>query len=160
MEYAHLGTGMKFPPEIDMATGQFKTVSGNQAVKESIYLILMTQKTERLVRPGFGSDIMSYTFMDTSATMLSIFRRNITQTLMRQEPRISDIDVSTDYREKDGMIIVNIDYMVSSTNTRDNMVFPFYLNSGEEQPAETEMEDGSIPVSFYDENGNATDDHL
>ncbi len=145
---------MKFPPEIDMATGHFKTVSGNEAVKESIYLILMTQRTERFMRPDFGSDIMSYTFMDTSATMLSIFRRNITQTLMDEEPRISDVEVSTEFREQEGVVIVNIDYLVSATNTRDNMVFPFYLNSGEaEEGVSDSGQEEAIPASFYDENG-------
>ena len=153
MANSFLGTGMKFPPEIDLATGRFKTVSGNQAVKEALYLILMTQRTERIVRPGFGSDIMGYAFMDTGSTMLSIFRRNITQTILEQEPRISDVDVTTEYRENEGVIIINVDYLVSSTNTRDNLVFPFYLNSVEEEPAE-DTEKETIPVSFYDENGN------
>ena len=153
MANSFLGTGMKFPPEIDLATGRFKTVSGNQAVKEALYLILMTQRTERIVRPGFGSDIMGYAFMDTGSTMLSIFRRNITQTILEQEPRISDLDVTTEYRENEGVIIINVDYLVSATNTRDNLVFPFYLNSVEEEPVE-DTEKETIPVSFYDENGN------
>ena len=158
MNNSFLGTGMKFPPEIDMATGRFKTVSGNQAVKESLYLILMTQRTERIVRPYFGSDIMGYTFMDTGSTMLSIFRRNITQTIIEQEPRVSDIEVTTDVREKEGVIIINIDYLVSSTNTRDNMVFPFYLNTVEEE-IETEQGAGeTIPASYYDENGYDTEE--
>ena len=103
-----LGTGMKFPPQIDPATGRFVTVSGNRAVKESLYLILMTQTTERLVRPEFGSDIMSFTFMDTGTTVMSMFRRNITETILNQEPRISDVDVDMEFREKQGAIIISI----------------------------------------------------
>ena len=143
----YLGTGMKFPPQIDPATGRFMTVSGNQTVKEALYLILMTQTTERLVRPDFGSDIMSFTFMDTGTTMMSIFRRNIVETIMSQEPRISDINVNLDYRENQGAIIINIDYLVASTNTRDNLVFPFYLErGGEEETAENESYE-----DYYDE---------
>ncbi|MBQ1880758.1 MAG: GPW/gp25 family protein [Lachnospiraceae bacterium] len=141
-----LGTGMKFPPQIDPATGRFMTVSGAKNVKESLYLILMTQVTERLVRPDFGSDIMSYTFMDTGSTMMSIFRRNITETIMSQEPRISEVNVDMEYVENRGAIIVNIEYLVSATNTRDNLVFPFYLDKGgaldEEEPVE--------PEDYYD----------
>ncbi len=122
---------MKFPPQIDPATGRFITVSGNKAVKESLYLILMTQTTERLVRPSFGSEIMSYTFMDTGTTMMSIFRRNITETILAQEPRISDVDVSMEYRENQGAIIISINYLVAATNSRDNLVFPFYLDRGQ-----------------------------
>jgi len=137
---------MKFPPQIDPATGRFMTVSGAKNVKESLYLILMTQVTERLVRPDFGSDIMSYTFMDTGSTMMSIFRRNITETIMSQEPRISEVNVDMEYVENRGAIIVNIEYLVSATNTRDNLVFPFYLDKGgaldEEEPVE--------PEDYYD----------
>ena len=149
-----LGTGMKFPPEIDKATGRFRTVSGEEAVKESLYLILMTQRSERFVRPSFGSDIMSYTFMDTGETMLSIFRRNISQTILEQEPRISDVDVQTEFVEKKGMVIVSINYIVSDTNTRDNLVFPFYLNTGEEPEEEPDADAEQLGPTYYDEYGN------
>lgn len=143
---------MKFPPEIDRATGRFRTSDGNEVVKESLYLILMTQRTERFTRPDFGSDIMSYTFMDTGATMLSILRRNLLQTIMDQEPRISDLDITMDYREKQGCIVIDIEYLVTSTNTKDNLVFPFYLNRGtaEEEP-DTEVMTGPV---YYDESQN------
>ena len=134
-----LGTGCRFPVQVDPATGRFMTSSGNQSVKESIYLILMTQRTERLTRPDFGSNIMNYTFMDTGATMLSIFRRDISEAILSQEPRIADVEITTEFHENQGMILVNIDYLVSDTNTRDNMVFPFYLDRAaepEEEPAE------------------------
>ena len=150
-ERKFLGTGLKFPPEIDRATGRFKTVSGEEAVKESIYLILMTQRSERFVRPFFGSDIMSYTFMDTGETMLSIFRRNITQTILEQEPRVSDVAVSTEVAEKQG-----INYIVSDTNKRDNLVFPFYLNTGEDtgEEGDLDLDAQQLETSYYDENGN------
>lgn len=137
---------MKFPPEVDPATGRFVTVSGNRAVKESLYIILMTQTTERITRPGFGSDIMSYTFMDTGSTMISIFRRNITETILAQEPRISDVDVRVEYNEGQNAMIISIDYLVASTNTRDNLVFPFYLDRGEAQDEEPENEE----AYYYD----------
>lgn len=155
-ERKFLGTGLKFPPEIDRATGRFKTVSGEESVKESIYLILMTQRSERFVRPSFGSDIMSYTFMDTGETMLSIFRRNITQTILEQEPRVSDVAVTTEVAERQGMVIVSINYIVSETNKRDNLVFPFYLNTGEEtgEEGDLDLDAPQLETAYYDENGN------
>ena len=137
---------MKFPPQIDPATGRFVTVSGNQAVKESLYLILMTQRTERLVRPDFGSDIMSYTFMDTGTTMISIFRRNIMETILAEEPRISDVSVDIEYNDSLNAMIISINYLVSSTNTRDNLVFPFYLD----READEDEESGTEEAYYYD----------
>ena len=152
----YLGTGAKFPLQVDPATGRIMTVSGNRAVKESLYLILMTQVTERLVRPDFGSNIMSYAFMDTGTTMMSILRRDLTQTILQQEPRISDIQVETEYRADLGAVIIRINYMVSATNTRDNLVFPFYLDRGSHREEQTEIE--PLERIYYDDDSMMEED--
>lgn len=130
-----LGTGMKFPPQVDPGTGRFALSSGAQSVKESIYIILMTNQGERWLEPTFGSQIMRYTFMDTSLTMLNIMSNELRTFLLEQEPRISNVEVDINPAVKDGCLIVNIQYTIADTNTQDNLVFPFYLNaSGEEAP--------------------------
>jgi len=131
-----LGSGMKFPPSINPATGRFEVSKGAVSVKESVYLILMTQKTERWVRPEFGSSLMSYTFMDTGATMLNIMARDIANDLMNQEPRIGDVDIRIDAETKPGCLIINIGYLIIETNVRDNLVFPFYLDTSWEEEEE------------------------
>ena len=125
-----LGTGIKFPPAIDLGTGRFMMSSEEQNVKESVYLILMTQRGERWLEPNFGSNLMSYTFMDTSVTMLNIMANSLRSILLEQEPRISNVDVEVDPEVKDGCLFVTIQYTVAETNTQDNLVFPFYLNAG------------------------------
>ena len=130
-----LGKGMKFPPQINQATGRFMVSSEEQSVKESIYLILMTQRTERVVRPDFGSNLMSYTFMDVNVTTLAMMRRSLTEQILTQEPRVGNVEITVDPNTKDGCLIVNIDYTVSATNQRDNLVFPFYLNADVEEEA-------------------------
>lgn len=128
-----LGTGVKFPPQIDPGTGRFALSGGAQSVKESVYLILMTNRGERWLAPAFGSRLMSYTFMDTSLTMLSILSDEIRELILSQEPRISDAQVDIDSESKEGCLIVMISYVLAGTNTRDNMVFPFYLNAVREE---------------------------
>lgn len=129
---AFLGTGMKFPPQINKATGRFMTSSEKENIKESIYLILMTQKTERFMRPNFGSSIMQYTFIDTNSSVLTLMSRNIREDIELQEPRVENVVVDIDPEVKKGCLIVNIDYTVVSENTHDNLVFPFYLNAAME----------------------------
>ncbi|MCR5594704.1 MAG: GPW/gp25 family protein [Lachnospiraceae bacterium] len=137
MAQEFLGTGMAFPPRIDPATGRFVTSSGSQSVKESIYLILMTQVTERFTRPYFGTETSSYVFMDLNLTELTIMKRELTESIMSQEPRVSRINIETEMREQQGYIMINIDYELAQTNQRDNLVFPFYLNA-EPEPEEEE----------------------
>lgn len=140
-----LGSGMKFPPQIDPATGRFRVAREEESIKESVYLILMTQKTERWIRPDFGSSLMSYTFMDTGTTMLNMISREISEDLISQEPRISDVEVRIDAASKPGTLIIYIGYIIRDTNVRDNLVFPFYLDTAweetQEGPEPTEIEE-------------------
>ena len=142
-----LGTGMAFPPRIDPATGRFVTSSGSQSVKESIYLILMTQVTERLTRPYFGTETASYVFMDVNLTELTIMKRNLTESILQQEPRVSSVDIETDMKSQQGYIMINVDYVLADTHQRDNLVFPFYLNA---EPVPDEEEEYYEP-EFVDE---------
>ena len=137
-----LGSGMKFPPQVNTATGRFVVSSEEESVKESVYLILMTQKTERFLRPEFGSNLMSYTFMDINMTTVNMMIRSLTEQLLKQEPRIGEVVITTDSQVKEGCLLVNIDYTIRSSQIRDNLVFPFYLNaSAEEEAYEPEQYD-------------------
>ena len=140
---AFLGQGMKFPPQVNPATGRFMTVSKEQSVKESVYVILMTQKQERLMRPNFGTSLMSYTFMDTGVTALNMMSRELSTDIMRQEPRIADVQVDIDSKSKEGCLFININYRVRESNVKDNLVFPFYLDATWEEK-ENEHEFGEI----------------
>ena len=137
MEQSFLGTGVAFPPQIDPATGRFKMSDGDQSVKESIYLILMTQVSERLTRPDFGTNTASYVFMDVNQTELTIMERDLTDSILLQEPRISRVSISTNMEAQQGYIMINIDYTLAQNNRRGNLVFPFYLNA-EPEPIDEE----------------------
>ena len=132
-EKAFLGTGMKFPPQIDPGTGRFAVSSLEQSVRESVYLILMTSQGERWLEPGFGSQMNSYAFMDTSPTVMRMLSDQLQEMLLRQEPRISEVEVEVDPQQREGCLVISIRYTVAATNREDNLVFPFYLNVTREE---------------------------
>lgn len=132
-----LGRGMKFPPQVNPATGRIVTSEDQQSVKESIYLILMTQKTERLMRPEFGSRAAGYVFEQTDATTLHLMASELESDILSNEPRVANVDVDLDYNSKPGCLFVNITYEIRGENTTENLVFPFYLG---EQPEEESTE--------------------
>ena len=136
--FSNLGQSMKFPPQVDPATGRFVLSSGRDSVRESLYLILMTAVGERIMNPDFGTKMMSYTFMDTSLTMLNIFISELKNTILEQETRISEVDIDIDADSKGGALIINIDYYLVDSNFMDNFVFPFYLNNEAEFDEMTE----------------------
>lgn len=123
-----LGTGMKFPPQINPATGRFAVSSEEESVKESVYLILMTQKTERFLRPEFGSDLMSYTFMDINITSVNMMIRSLTEQILSNEPRIQSVSITTDEQVQKGCLLVNIDYVIRSSQVSDHLDVPLYLH--------------------------------
>lgn len=125
---AYLGSGLKFPIQVNRATGRAVMSHAEQSVKESVYIILMTQKGERFARRDFGSRLFSYTFMDTSVTRINMMAREVERTILEQEPRISDVDVDVEPRLDKGCLIVNINYVIAADHTRGSLVFPFYLN--------------------------------
>lgn len=137
---AHLGKGLKFPVQVNPATGRFMYADGQTSVKESLYLILMTQRQERWIRPDFGSRILSYTFMDTSYTRLNMMSRELEQTILSQEPRISSVDIEVQAQLDKGVLLIDITYTLAETNTRDNLVFPFYLYSSQLEDKNGSME--------------------
>lgn len=132
---AYLGSGLKFPIQVNRATGRAVMSHAEQSVKESVYIILMTQKGERFARRDFGSRLLSYTFMDTSVTRINMMAREVERTILEQEPRISDVDVDVEPRLDKGCLIVNINYVIAADHRRGSLVFPFYLNveAGEEE---------------------------
>lgn len=131
----YLGSGLKFPIQVNKATGRAVMSRAEQSVKESVYIILMTQKGERFARRDFGSRLLSYTFMDTSITRINMMAREVERTILEQEPRISDVDVDVEPRLDKGCLIVKINYVIAADHTSGSLVFPFFLNveTGDEE---------------------------
>ena len=128
-----LGQGLKFPLQVDPKTGKFAMVSGEDDIKEAIGIILRTVRGERVMRPGFGSDVMEYMFAPVNDSLDEGLAFEIQEELTYQEPRIKDIQVSIrSGGTPDGSVIADISYVVRSTNNRYNHVYPFYVTEGSE----------------------------
>ena len=127
---AFLGVGFKFPIQVDEHTGRMATVSYEEDIKEAIRIILMTRKGERLRNPKFGCGIHEYAFASLDYTTISAMKREVETALVQWEPRIENIDVSVDTDQKEGMVLIEVGYVVRSTNNPFNIVFPYYINEG------------------------------
>lgn len=128
---AFLGVGVKWPPQVDKMTGKFMTSSYEDNIRESIQIILMTKKGERIMRPEFGCGIYQYAFGTMDYTSFSRMEKEVEEALYTWEPRITDItvNVSQDSKEE-GRLNIAISYVVRATNNPYNMVYPFYINEG------------------------------
>lgn len=128
-----LGTGVKFPPQIDPVTGRFQMVSYEEDIKEAIYVILMTSKGERVMQPDFGCNLGEYVFELSNPTYMSLLKKEMIEALVKWEPRIDEIEIDINTTEiYNGKLQLNISYIVRATNNEDNLVFPYYLEAREE----------------------------
>lgn len=126
-----LGTGFSFPIEVDEATGRMKTVSLEEDIAQAIQIILMTRKGERVMRPEFGCDIYEYAFDTMDYTTRFQMEQAVKRALMIWEPRIINVEVHiNDEQETEGRLLIEISYVVRSTNNPFNLVYPYYINEG------------------------------
>ena len=128
-----LGTGLKFPVGVNKVTGRFEMSSNEEDIKESIYIILMTQKGERLLLPNFGSNVNDYVFEVMDETNLTLMSNNIKTSIEMYEKRIKDLDINVVIdKNQQGKLILDIRYKIAENNLPGNVVFPFYLQEGDE----------------------------
>ena len=113
----------------------------------------MTSKTERLVRPEFGSRINSYVFMDIGITQTSILQRELREMILTQEPRVSDVIINIEDQTRQGRLIINIAYEIANTHQRDSLVFPYYLER-EDEISEPEYSEYDIETTEYEESNS------
>lgn len=123
-----LGTGWQFPISSDEMTGRVVESSYEENIRQNIYLIVMTKKGERVMRPDFGCDIHKFMFDIMDYTTLIRMRQAVKHALIQWEPRITDIQVEVlDQVQESNSVQIRIAYRVRTTNNPFNMVFPFYL---------------------------------
>lgn len=111
------------------ADGHVAGASGEDKIRQSIWLILSTAPGERLGRPDFGCGIHDLTFAQLSAGTLGEVSRAVTAALHLWEPRIDVLaSEARPHPEDPNGILIEIQYVVRATNSRLNLVYPFYLS--------------------------------
>lgn len=128
-----LGTGWKFPVQLDEKTGRIAMSTMEEDIKEAIRIILLTNIGERVMRPDFGSNMQDYVFESDSVAFLTSVRNAVIDALTRHEPRITNIDVDVRMQgSSKAEAVISIGYTVRSSNNYFNLVYPFYLLEGVE----------------------------
>lgn len=105
---------------------------GEQVVHQSIWLILGTALGERVSRPDFGCAIHDLVFAPINASTLGQLDQAVREALEIWEPRIDLLGVRSEpSQEAEGAVTIAIHYVIRATNSRFNMVYPFYLTPAE-----------------------------
>ncbi len=128
-----LGVGWSFPPEFHKQDGltDVKMVAEEEDIQESLTILLSTRPGERIMQPGYGCGLHSMVFETISQSTITEIRDVIERAILFYEPRITleivEVGVENVY---DGRIDIQLNYTIRKTNTRSNVVYPFYFIEG------------------------------
>ena len=126
-----LGIGWSFPPAFDSPQSTVVMVTEEEDVMQSLRILLGTRPGERVMQPGFGCNLDIMLFEPITTTLIAFVKELIQTAILYYEPRIEldSININT-VEVHDGLILIELNYTIRSTNSRFNLVYPFYLNEG------------------------------
>lgn len=126
-----IGVGWKFPVEFNSGSKDVTMLSGEELVKNSLDVLFATAMGERVMQPGYGSELDQFVFENLSKSTITYMQAVISDAILYNEPRIIINEIDIDPLVQDGAFIeIKIDYSISSTNNRYNYVYPYYLKEG------------------------------
>lgn len=130
IDNSFLGTGWGFPPSFG-AGRKAVLVSAEDDIRESLHILFSTTPGERIMQPAYGCPLRSLVFANMDANTFTAMEDMIRRAVLFFEPRIDleriDID---DAQASEGILVVHLHYTVRTTNSRSNMVYPFYFLEG------------------------------
>jgi uncharacterized protein len=122
-----LGNGFAFPLHVD-ASGRFAFAAYEADVEQAVFHILSTANGERLMVPDFGCGMHDLVFSPNTSTQAGAVAAEVRAALVRWEPRIDVLDVTTTIGGSQGeLLLIRIDYRIRANNAFYNTVYPFYI---------------------------------
>ncbi len=129
-----LGTGWGFPPSFSAQGSEVTLVSGAEDVFQSLRILFGTSLGERVMSDDYGCDLASKLFEEISQGLINELTALITDAVLSYEPRIDLDELNINESEEEpGLLLINVRYTIRATNSRYNMVYPFYLNEAASQ---------------------------
>lgn len=126
-----VGTGWRFPL-LPGPTGRLEYSDGAENVEHSLRVLLLTSLGERIMRFDFGSRASELVFAPGGQRHLRLLESTVREAIRNWEPRVEVLDVSIEADlEEPERVNVSLAYQIRATNTRDSLVFPFYLDTVE-----------------------------
>jgi phage baseplate assembly protein W len=114
------GRGISFPPRID-ANGRMAWSDGEENIRESIRVILMTEQNERIMLPRFGGGLSRYLFEPNTVATRALIADAVKKALL-WEPRIAVETVRVEADPDDPQAaIVTIVYKLVATQATERM---------------------------------------
>jgi len=124
---AFLGVGVGFPVRLT-SEQTLESAIYEEDIRQAIRIILGTNPGDRLMRPDFGAGLDQFIFEPVNTATMAQVKTRVEEALIDWEPRIviDEVKVSADPSERNTLLI-EVQYRVRATDSRQNLVYPFYL---------------------------------
>jgi phage baseplate assembly protein W len=121
------GRGIAFPPLV--RDGRVAWSEGEPNVRESIEIILRTDRDERVRRPEFGGGLRRYLFEPNDTATRRRLQERIEKSLATWEPRVAveAVDVEADAGDPEAAI-ATIVYRLVATQGRERLTLSVALS--------------------------------
>ena len=108
------------------STGDVAVKYDDQAIKQSIKNLVMTQFYERPFHPEIGSQVYGLLFEPMSPILKSMIETAITNTISNHEPRVTLLSVNVALNPDNNSIFISIIFRINNTTTPINIDFTLY----------------------------------
>ena len=126
-----IGRGWAFPPAFSEENLDAVIVSEEEDIRQSLHILLSTHLGERIMQPDFGCNLDELIFSPLNTSLKTEIKDIIKTAILRHEPRIAvDVINLESGEEMAGRVKINLVYTIITTNSRSNLVYPFYLDEG------------------------------
>lgn len=126
-----LGTGWSFPPTF--RNGTVVMTADEEDIQASLQILFRTAPGERFLQPKYGLDMNALMFEPMSTTLRTFVADRVRTAILIYEPRIKLLNLQIDSPDPDGgSLRILLEYEVRATNSRFNLVFPFYRSDSNE----------------------------
>jgi phage baseplate assembly protein W len=126
-----LGTGWSFPPTFTKSCKGVEMISDVADIESSLQILFSTRLGERVMQPAYGCNLDVLLFETINTSLITYVKDLISTAILHFEPRIKveNISINAD-QDEEGLLLISLDYIVRTTNSRHNFVYPFYKNEG------------------------------
>jgi len=134
-----LGTGWAFPVSFHRnVPGEcgVDMVSEVLDIEQSLGILLSTRPGERVMRPDYGCGLEDLLFEPVNTSLLTYIKELISKAILYYEPRIElrNIEIMEDENLLEGRVMISLDVLVRSTNSRFNYVYDYYKREATIKP--------------------------
>ncbi len=128
-----IGKGWSFPPHFDRDAKALKTTEGVEDINNSLNILLSTIVGERVMDMSYGCNLEDMVFEALDTSTITFLKSKVEKAILFYEARIEvqRLEMNTQ-NILEGIVLIEIDYIVSTTNNRFNFVYPFLRAEGTE----------------------------